>query len=91
MENKLELINMKLNESISKNVGSFVITSFVSDSYCKRENLENQLQKLHQKTLNGGGRPQKEIIDRLKLESLPFVQMDTFVKKPPETTDTIGN
>ncbi len=91
MENKLELINMNLNESISKNVGSFVITSFVSDSYCKRENLENQLQKLHQKTLNGGGRPQKEIIDRLKLESLPFVQMDTFVKKPPETTDTIGN
>ena len=91
MENKLELINMKLNESISKNVGSFVITSFVSDSYCKRENLENQLQKLHQKTLNGGGRPQKEIIDQLKLESLPFVQMDTFVKKPPETTDTIGN
>ncbi len=91
MENKLELINMKLNESISKNVGSFVITSFVSDSYCKRENLENQLQKLHQKTLNGGGRPQKEIIDQLKLESLPFVQMDTFVKKPHETTDIIGN
>ncbi len=41
MENKLELINMKLNESISKNIGSFVITSFVSDSYCKREHLEN--------------------------------------------------
>ncbi len=47
MENKLELINMKLNESISKNIGSFVITSFVSDSYCKREHLENELQKLH--------------------------------------------
>lgn len=47
MENKLELFNMKLNESISKNIGSFVITSFVSDSYCKREHLENELQKLH--------------------------------------------
>jgi hypothetical protein len=47
MENKLEMMNMKLNESISKNIGSFVITSFVSDSYCKREHLENQLQKLH--------------------------------------------
>ena len=91
MENKLELINMKLNESISKNIGSFVITSFVSDSYCKREHLENQLQKLHQKTLNGGGRPPKEVLDQLKQESLPYVQMDTFLKKPPETTDLIGN
>lgn len=91
MENKLELINMKLNESISKNIGSFVITSFVSDSYCKREHLENELQKLHQKTLNGGGRPSKEVLDHLKQESLPYVQMDTFLKKPPETTDLIGN
>jgi hypothetical protein len=46
-QNKLESVNMKLNESISKNVASFVVTSFVSDSYCRREHLENQLQELH--------------------------------------------
>ena len=42
-DSKLQLINYKLNQSISKPLASFVVTSFVSDAYCKRENLENQL------------------------------------------------
>ena len=40
-DSKLQLINYKLNQSISKPLASFVVTSFVSDAYCKRENLEN--------------------------------------------------
>ena len=42
-DGKLQMINYKVNQSISKNLASFVLTSFVSDSYCKRENLENKL------------------------------------------------
>ena len=47
LQNKMQLINQKLNESISKNVAAFVVTSFVSDSYCKREHLDNQLNEIH--------------------------------------------
>lgn len=91
LQNKFQLINQKLNESISKTVASFVVTSFVSDSYCKREHLENQMQALHSKTIQGGAGPPKELVDRLKQESLPYVQLDTFMKRPPQTTNLTGD
>ena len=73
-DSKLQLINYKLNQSISKPLASFVVTSFVSDAYCKRENLENQLQTLYKSTMQSGGqRPSKEVVERLKEEALPFV------------------
>lgn len=34
-DSKFQLINYKLSQSISKPLASFVVTSFVSDAYCK--------------------------------------------------------
>lgn len=47
MQNKFSHINKKLNESISKNVASFVATSFTQDAYCKREHLAKVTFKHH--------------------------------------------
>ncbi len=49
LQNKLSLVDKKLNESISKNMASFVVTSFVSDAFCKREHLANITYKEHQR------------------------------------------
>ena len=39
---------------------------------------------------SGSVRPAKEVVDKLKEEALPFVQMDTFMKRPPHSTDLTG-